>query len=152
MLEGRHYQNAYVTRNIGKWIAHFQAHADVRKVVTYEGSTDLWTPAGVITQTSKLAFIWVGDLQYELVEPVSGARLYSDALPEGDALKFHHICNRVDDWNGFRARVDQQSYPVVLERGGDELKFLYLDARPFLGHYLEYVWASEKVWAQMGGR
>lgn len=152
MLEGRHYQNAYVTRNIAKWTAHFQAHADVRKLVTYEGATDIWTPAGVITQTSKLAFIWVGDLQYELIEPVSGASLYSDALPDDDSLKFHHICNRVDDWDGFRERVERQPYPVVLERGGDHLKFLYLDARGFLGHYLEYVWTTDQVWAQMGGR
>jgi hypothetical protein len=152
MLEGRHYQNAYVTRDIAKWTEHFKTHADVRKLVTYEGSTDLWTPSGTITQTSKLAFIWVGDLQYELIEPVSGASLYRDALPDDDSLKFHHICNRVDDWGAFRARVNQQPYPVVLERGGNELKFLYLDARKFLGHYLEYVWTIDRVWAQMGGR
>jgi hypothetical protein len=152
MLEGRHYQNAYVTRNIAKWIAHFQTHANVRKLLTYEGSIEAWTPAGTITQTSKLAFIWVGDLQYELIEPVSGASLFSDALPDDDSLQFHHICNRVDDWDGFRARVDEQPYPVVLERGGDELRFLYLDARKFLGHYLEYVWTTDKIWAQMGGR
>jgi hypothetical protein len=152
MLEGRHYQNAYVTRNIAKWIEHFQTHAEVRKLITYEGSVEVRTPAGGVTQTSKLAFIWVGDLQYELIEPISGAKLFSDALPNDDSLRFHHICNRVDDWDSFRARVDRQPYPVVLERGGEELKFLYLDARAFLGHYLEYVWAPQKLWEQMGGR
>ncbi len=153
MLEGRHYQNAYVTRDIAKWVDAFKSRADVRKLIEYEGSNDIWTPAGIVTQTSKLAFIWVEDLQYELIEPISTGNIYSDALPDDDSLKFHHICMRLPEWDGFRARVDQQSLPVVLERSGDEaLKFLYLDGGPFVGHYLEYVWCTNERWAQMGGR
>ena len=101
---------------------------------------------------SKLAFIWIDGLQYELIQPVSGlVDIYSDALPDDDGLKFHHICTRVDDWADFRARVDQQDLPVVLEGGGDLLKFLYLDARKLVGHYLEYVWMTPERWASMGG-
>ncbi len=50
--------------------------------------------------------------------------------------------------------VDAQDLPVVLERAieGDLLKFLYLDGRDFCGHYLEYVWATDERWVQMGGR
>jgi hypothetical protein len=59
---------------------------------------------------------------------------------------------RVDDWDEFRARVDKQPLPVVMERGGDTLRFLYLDARKLLGHYLEYVWMNDATWTQMGGR
>jgi hypothetical protein len=152
MIEGYHYQNAYVTRNIDKWVGTFSARAKVDKVLRYEGTTPVVTPAGKATQTNKLAFIWVGDLQYELIEPVGGAvDLYRDALPAGDALQFHHICMRVDDWDDFRRRVDKQSYPVVLEGGGDALRFLYLDAREFLGHYLEYTWMTSERWTQMGG-
>lgn len=152
MIEGKHYQNAYITRNISKWIDEFKAKADIRKLINYEGAAELWTPNGTITQITKLAFIWVGDMQYELIEPVSGAALYSDELPAGDELKFHHICNRVVDWDGFRARVDKQPYPVVLERSSAaNLKFLYLDTRRLLGHYLEYIWMTDEVWGQMGG-
>jgi len=152
MIEGIHFQNAYITRDVSKWIDVFKAQADVRKLLTHEGSVDLWTPAGLVTQTTKLAFIWVGDLQFELIQPISGADIYSEALPNDDGLKFHHICNRVADWDSFRARVDKQSYPVVLERGGDALRFLYLDTRAFLGHYIEYVWMTDERWAQLGGR
>jgi len=152
MIEGTHFQNAYVTRDTSRWVDTFSARADVRKVLTHEGAVEVWTPGGLVNQISKIAFIWVGDLQYELIQPISGADIYSDALPEGDGMKFHHICNRVADWTMFRARVDQQPYPVVLERGGDALKFLYLDTRALLGHYIEYVWMTDESWAQMGGR
>ncbi len=153
IIEGKHFQNAYITRNIDKAIADFQAQADVRKILQYEGTTEVTTPAGRGTQTNKLAFIWVDDLQYEFIQPGPGiVDIYRNELPADDSLKFHHICMRVDDWDGFRARVEDQPFPVVLEGGGDALRFLYLDARRLLGHYLEYTWMNEERWAQVGGR
>lgn len=152
MLEGHHYQNAYVTRDIDKWVGKFGEGAKIDRMIRYEGTMPVTTVDGPGTQTSRLAFIWVGDLQYELIQPVAGdVKLYSDALPDDDGLKFHHICMRVPDWDEFRARVAAQPYPVVLEGGNEFLRFLYLDARPFLGHYLEYTWMSDERWLQMGG-
>lgn len=152
MLEGHHFQNAYVTRDIEKWVGIFEQRAKVDRILRYEGSMPVRTPDGPGTQTNKLAFIWVGDLQYELIQPVSGTvKLYEDGLPTDGGLHFHHICMRVRDWDDFRARVDSQPYPVVLEGGGEALRFLYLDTRSFLGHYLEYAWMTDERWSQMGG-
>ncbi|MFT4247615.1 MAG: VOC family protein [Pseudomonas sp.] len=152
MLEGRHYQNAYVTRDIDRAVADFRARADVRTVIQFDNTSEVTTPKGRESLVSRLAFIWVGNLQYELIQPVSGAEdLYASALRADDTPAFHHICMRVDDWDSFRARVDRQSLPVVLEGGNESLRFLYLDAREFLGHYLEYTWMSAERWAQIGG-
>lgn len=154
MIVGRHYQNAYITRNIDKAVAEFKDRADIRLIMETEVETKLWTPEGEGLGRQKLAFIWVDDMQYELIQPISGdvIALYRDALPEGDGLKFHHICNRVDDWDVFAAKLKDQPYPVVL-RGGTPgfLEFCYIDTRPWLGHYIEYVWANPERWAQMGG-
>ena len=153
MLEGRHFQNAYITRNIDKALQSFRDRADVRDATSFQVATDVWTPGGGGSAVVKLSFIWIDNLQYELIEPVSGpVEMYSDALPGDDSLRFHHICMRVDDWDGFRAKVDRQRYPVVYEGGNELLRFLYLDARDFLGHYLEYVWMTPERWAQIGGR
>lgn len=155
MIVGRHYQNAYITRNIAKAVARFREHADTRKVLETEVEVNVWTPQGEGVGVQKLAFIWVEDLQFELIEPQSGdvLALYRDALPADDSLSFHHICNRVDDWDGFMGQVEQQEFPVVLKGGTPgALEFLYLDTRPLLGHYLEYVWMREDRWAAMGGR
>jgi hypothetical protein len=59
---------------------------------------------------------------------------------------------RTPDWNALRAEVDRLRRPVVLEGGHDKLKFLYVDARDLVGHYLEYVWMTPEVWASLGGR
>lgn len=153
MLEGRHYQNGYITRNIDKAIEQFRQRCGVENVMSMEVPVEVSTPKGKGIAVSKLAFIWINNLQYELIQPVSGlVDVYSEQLPADDSIKFHHICMRVDDWDSFRANVDKQRYPVVLEGGSDQLKFVYLDARDFLGHYLEYVWATPERWAQMGVR
>ncbi len=74
-------------------------------------------------------------------------------LPDGDVPRFHHSRVPVSDWDDFRRRVDKQPCPVVIEGdGGDGLKFLFLDARDLLGHYLEYTWMTNARWTQIGGR
>jgi Glyoxalase/Bleomycin resistance protein/Dioxygenase superfamily len=153
MIEGKHFQNAYVTRNIQQAIEHLKSRADIRKLLSFEVTTEVVTPAGPGTLTNKLAFVWVEDLQYELIEPVGGSvSIYRDALPDDDSLSFHHTCMRVDNWTDFRARVREQSLPIAIEGGSDALRYLYLDARELLGHYLEYVWMTPERWAQVGGR
>lgn len=153
MLEGYHYQNAYITRDVDKWVAEIERSAKVERIDRYEGAIPLVTPPTSVAQTSKIAFIWIGNRQYELIQPIADTLgLYKTAMPEDDGLRFHHACLRVPDWADFRGRVDAQSYPVVIEGGSDALRFLYIDTRPLLGHYLEYVWMTDERWTQIGGR
>ncbi len=153
MAEGRHYQNAYVTTDLDKALARFTTVVEPRSVVQFETSFPALTPAGPAELTSRLAFVWVGDLQYELIQPVhEPVPLFRPLLPENDLLAFHHSCTRVDDWDALRAELDERGDPVVLEGGGDELRFLYVDARAVLGHFLEYTWMTDARWAQLGGR
>ena len=152
MLEGRHYQNAFITRDIEKGIESFQRHANVRSIMRHEGDVNVRTPKGEGAANNKIAFIWVDNIQYELIQPVSGlVDMYADELPEDDSMKFHHICMRVPDWTDFRARAEEGPFPIVYEGGSDHLRFLYLDARPVFGHYLEYTWMGDEMWTRMGG-
>lgn len=152
MIEGQHYQNGYITRDIEKAIAQFQAHCALEKVTSFEVPVEVTTPKGRGIAVSRLAFIWINNLQYELIQPISGlVDIYTEQLPSDDGIRLHHTCMRVTDWNEFRARVTKSNYPVVLEGGSDALKFLYIDAREFVGHYLEYVWMTPERWTAMGG-
>lgn len=151
MLEGIHYQNGYITRDIEKAIARFRERSGVEDVTSFEVTVPVTTPKGSGFGTYKLAFIWINNLQYELIQPVSGmVDVYTEQLPEDDGVRFHHTCMRIDDWGDFRRRVDKRGYRVVLEGGSDQLNYVYLDARDYVGHYLEYVWATPERWGQMG--
>ena len=69
------FQIAYVTRNIDKARANFRAQANIRTEVYYEGEVPVKTPAGPRISHIKLAFMWVGDFQYELIQPISGWKI-----------------------------------------------------------------------------
>lgn len=155
MLTGHHYQNAYICPDIGAAIAAFRTNADIGDARVMEIEQVLDTVRGQCRVATRLAFIWIGDLQYELIEVVADETgIYSNYQDNGGIMHFHHSCSRVHDWSAFRAAVEQQSLPVVFERAneGDQLKFLYLDGRAFCGHYLEYVWMTDERWAQLGGK
>ncbi|WP_417621307.1 VOC family protein [Parasphingorhabdus sp.] len=155
MAIGQHYQNAYVTRDVDKAVAGFRQWADTRLILETEVEVKLWTPEGEGTGVQKLAFVWVEDLNYELIEPKSGdvLKIYQEGLPEGDGLAFHHVCHRVDDWDETMAHIEKNPFPVVLKGGTpDMLQFCYVDTREWLGHFTEYIWANPERWQQLGGR
>lgn len=153
MILGQHYQNAYVTRDIKKAMADFQTRADVRIESSYEGEVPVRTPEGMVMMHNRIAFMWVGDLQYELIEPVAGLEhIYAQALPAGDGIAFHHVCMRVRDWNVLKEQLEARALPIAFEGEAGPLRFLYVDARPWCGHFLEYTWMSEEMWVASGGR
>lgn len=95
----------------------------------------------------------MGDLQYEFIQPISDpGGVFAAAMATGNAVTLHHLAFRVADWDAFRAKVDLLPYPIVLEGNAGDLKFVYLDARAVLGHYLEYVWMTDEMWTRIGGR
>jgi hypothetical protein len=154
MITGHHYQNAYICPDIDAAIAAFATRADIGSVTPFSIEQQIWTPAGMKRVATRLAFIWIGDLQYELIEVLADETgIYGHWQDNGGLMHFHHVCARVPDWDAFRAEVDRQDLPVVMERAGrdDALKFLYLDARRFCGHYLEYTWMTDERWVQLGG-
>ncbi|KHK91347.1 VOC family protein [Novosphingobium malaysiense] len=155
MLEGMHYQNAYVCDDLEAAIALFRGRGMTKEPIVIPVDQTVQTPEGPKRQKSRICFIWIGDLQYELIEnEIDEVGIYGNCLSNGGPLRFHHICFRIDDWDDFRARVDDQEFPIAMERdltGEDPngLKFLYLDARKVFGHYLEYTWMPEAMWQQI---
>ena len=158
MLEGRHYQNAYVCDNLEAGIDWFRGRGLNREPTIIPVDQRVLTPQGLKRQKGRIGFIWIGELQIELIEnEIDEAGIYAGCRSngpnsDGGPLRFHHICFGVDDWADFRKRVDSQEFPLAMERPEDDpgaLKFLYLDARKVFGHYIEYTWMPETMWEQI---
>lgn len=155
MLEGHLYQLGYVCDDIEQGIDQFRGRGMTHEPHIMEVEQPVNTPDGrEVVNHIKLCFIWIGDMQYELIQPISdplGVYAKANSVEGGGPLRFHQTCMRVKDWADFRKRVDEQDLPVVMERdmGADSLKFLYLDARHTLGHYLEYTWMTDESWEQI---
>lgn len=151
MLEGLHYQNAYVCDDIAAGIDLFRGRGLKKDPIVIPTDQMVDTPSGPKRLANKICFIWIDNLQYELIEVVQDdVGIYGNCLSNGGPLRFHHVCYKIDDWADFRARVDQQEFPVTMERETESgLKFLYLDARKVFGHYLEYTSMPDAQWEQI---
>jgi len=152
MIEGHLYQLGYVCDSLAEGIAQFRGRGMTHEPHIIEVDQPVNAGGGEYINKVRLAFIWIGEMQYELIQPVADPLgIYANAPSNGGPLRFHQVCYRVADWADFRARVDRQDLPVAMERdmGGDNLKFLYLDARKQLGHYLEYTWMTDAAWDQI---
>jgi hypothetical protein len=108
----------------------------------------------------RIALARVGGVEIELIEPQgTTAALFSDVLPaNGNALaiKFHHVAIRIEgaleNWQQHRAAVEITQHPIVYQGGlGDMLRYFYTDERSTLGHYVEHVWMSPDLLAQLAG-
>jgi len=141
MLEGRLYQLGYICDDLEEGIAQFRGRGMTHEPRIMEVEQPVDTPNGEFVNHIRLCFIWIGDMQYELIQPLTDPLgVYANAPSNGGPIRFHQVCFRVKDWLDFRARVDM---------GGDNLQFLYLDGRGRFGHYLEYTWMTDEAWDQI---
>lgn len=155
MIFANHFQNAYVTRDIDAAVERLTRHYGIDRFIHFDPDAMVQTPAGPRHLKARAALGWIdASLMIELVQPGPGTvDIYSEALPADDSLRFHHIAMRTADWAATRRAMDERGWPIAMElEMAEGLNFLYADARAELGHYVEYIWATPEMWAQMGGR
>jgi catechol 2,3-dioxygenase-like lactoylglutathione lyase family enzyme len=71
---------------------------------------------------------YAGDLQLELIQPVSGPTIHAEFLAEhGPGL--HHLCFGVDDLDAACAAAEAAGVPVLMRGSmmGGEIEFAYVD-------------------------
>ena len=152
MLVGQHYQNGYICDDIEAAIAHFRERGLEKDPMIIPVEQEVQTPDGPKQQKMRICMFWLNGVQYELIEPeLDETGIYANAPSNGGPIRFHHICLRVVDWDTFRSAVDEQDFPVAMERdlGPEALRFAYLDGRKVFGHYLEYTCMSDEMWDQI---
>lgn len=150
MFIGEHTQNGYVCDNLEEAIGQFRARGLERDPMIIPVEQIVQTPKGPKRQQTRICMFRLNGVQYELIEViVDETGTYANAPANDGVVRFHHVNMKVDDWDTFRASVDQQDFPVAFEGGGEHVKFIYLDARKTLGHYLEYTWMTDAAWDQV---
>jgi catechol 2,3-dioxygenase-like lactoylglutathione lyase family enzyme len=88
--------------------------------------------------TAHISLGYAGDLQLELIQPVSGPTIHAEFLDEhGPGL--HHVCFDVDDVDAACARAEAAGLPVLM-RGSmmdGEIEFAYVDGSAAGAPYVE---------------
>ncbi|MGI4746866.1 MAG: VOC family protein [Janthinobacterium lividum] len=148
-------QVAYVTSDLDAAMALFERDYGVPGFYSFSNADNGVALPG--DPQLRIALARVGGVEIELIEPIGDtAPLYSAALPDGDALaiRFHHVAIGIDgtieDWQRHRDAIDPSLHPIVVEGGlGDVMRYIYTDERKALGHYVEHVWMSAELVAQL---
>jgi hypothetical protein len=144
-------QYAYVTRNLDKAIATLQQKYGYGDFIKFDVDGIVRTPEGSGRAQSKVAMVWDGDTQIEIIQPVAGlVDLYYPYMPEDDSMRFHHSAVGVDDWKAFTDEIARKKSIVAYGGELDGLAYVYLDERETFGHYVEYLWCTDQWWKAMG--
>jgi methylmalonyl-CoA/ethylmalonyl-CoA epimerase len=113
----------YEILNIGPWSVYTFAPPALRECM-YKGKPS--------NATWKLAITWVGDIQFELMQPLSGESVYTHFLAKkGEGI--HHIKEWVDDCAAAVEHYRAKGIDVIQSGRFDEDEFYYLNTEPELG-------------------
>lgn len=155
-----HMQNAYVTHNLERAMEMVSDRFGVERFDRFDPDMVVKTQVGEQPLVTRVASFWVGKLNIELIEPVSGyVDHYMTMLPSdrSDATpRFHHISLRREDETAMREEIARLGLPLAFEgpitikQAIPPLVFVYLDGRAVLGHYVEFTWKSPEAWKYVG--
>jgi len=97
---------------------------------TYRGE-----PADFVAHVS---MAYSGDLQLELIQPVSGVSIYTEFLAEGGG-GLHHVCFEIDDMDASLAEAQDAGHSVLQEgsMADGEIRFAYIDGSAGGAPYVE---------------
>lgn len=86
--------------------------------------------------TMRLALAQVGDIQWELIEPLTGPSIYKEFLEQnGEGL--HHIACAVEDYDQALAALKEQGMGVLMAGAWNGATYSYMDTGKELGIILE---------------
>lgn len=144
---GTLFQIGYVVPNLDAALAHLNAKLGapqfmvLREIVVENG----WFRGSTAPINHSMAFGYVGDMQFEMIEPVSGKSTYSEFLERVPAGGVHHLGYSVDDYEGATADLLARGYRPVQRGTFGDTKFGYFESPDDPGTVTEIVYLDANV-------
>jgi hypothetical protein len=88
--------------------------------------------------TVHVSLAYAGEMQLEIIQPVSGDSIYAEFLTRSPA-GLHHLCFEVDDMDVALATAAERGVAVAQQGSmmGGEMRFAYLDGAAYGVPYIE---------------
>jgi methylmalonyl-CoA/ethylmalonyl-CoA epimerase len=146
-LPGKFFQIGYVVPNLDAALAHLNTKLGaprfmaLRKIIVENG----WFRGSQAPINHSMAFGYVGDVQFEIIEPVSGKSTYSeflDRVPEGGV---HHLGYSVENYDAATADLLARGYKPVQRGTFGDTKFGYFETSDDPGTVTEIVYLDANV-------
>jgi catechol 2,3-dioxygenase-like lactoylglutathione lyase family enzyme len=103
--------------------------------------------------TAHVSLGYAGDLQLELIQPVTGRSIYTEFLSGTPRGGLHHVCFETDDLAAAVARAERAGLEVVMQgtMGGGLMSFAYVDGARWGAPYVELVELTDDIRAFFAG-
>ena len=146
-LPGTLFQIGYVVPNLDAALAHLNTMLGaprfmvLRDIVVENG----WFRGAPATISHSMAFGYVGDVQFGIIENVAGKSTYSEFLervPEGGV---HHLGYSVEDYDAATADLLARGYRPVQRGTFGDTKFGYFETSDDPGTVTEIVYLDPNV-------
>ncbi len=139
------FQVAYVTPDMDRLLATLNDDLGVgRFFVIRDAHVEDQTLRGQPFESQQhLAFGYAGQLQFEIIQPISGSSIYTEFLDSRPGGGLHHLGILVDDYDKAVSEVSA-TLPLVQTGRSDTTRFAYFDTIATLGAYTEIVQLGER--------
>jgi catechol 2,3-dioxygenase-like lactoylglutathione lyase family enzyme len=135
------FQIAYVVPDLQAAIRFFKETLGVRDFMVWENlmledQTYNSTPGDYV---QSIAFGYLGDLQIELIQPLSGESTYSAYLRKNPRGGVQHLGILVDDFNAAVGAMQQRGHKVVQSGRHGDTQLVYFDTDAASGTLTEII-------------
>ncbi len=146
-LPGTLFQIGYVVPNLDTALAHLNNTLGAPRFMVLRGIIveNGWFRGSQAPINHSMAFGYVGDMQFEIIEPVSGKSTYSEFLervPEGGV---HHLGFSVEDYDAATADLLARGYRLVQRGTFGGTKFGYFETSDDPGTVTEIIYLDPNV-------
>jgi methylmalonyl-CoA/ethylmalonyl-CoA epimerase len=146
-LPGSLFQIGYVVPDLDAALVHLNTKPGaprfmvLRDIVVENG----WFRGAPASINHSMAFGYVGDVQFEVIQSIAGKSTYSEFLervPEGGV---HHLGYSVEDYDGATADLLSRGYRLVQRGTFGDTKFGYFETNDDPGTVTEIVYLDANV-------
>lgn len=134
------YQIAYVVPDVDAAVETFTTTMGAsRFMMLREASVQNQTYRGEPSNvTQHIGFGYAGNMQIEIIQPLSGPSTYTEFLDEHPQGGLHHLGAWVEDFDQASAALEAAGHEMVqYGEFAESTHFAYFDTRGVLGSYLE---------------
>ncbi len=146
-LPGTFFQVGYVVPNLDAALAHLNTKLGaprfmvLRDIVVENG----WFRGANALINYSMAFGYVGDTQFEIIEPIAGTSTYSEFLARVPQGGVHHLGYSVEDYDAATADLVARGYRPVQRGTFGDTKFAYFETADDPGTVTEIVYLDHNV-------
>jgi methylmalonyl-CoA/ethylmalonyl-CoA epimerase len=146
-LPGKLFQFGYVVPNLDAALAHFNNRLGaprfmvLREIVVQNG----WFRGSTAPINHSMAFGYIGDVQFEIIQNISGKSTYLeflDRVPEGG---IHHLGYAVDDYDAATKDLEARGYKLIQRGTFGDTRFGYYESADDFGTLTEIIYLDPNV-------